>query len=162
MPAHSVLISVKATMSQGVRPLKDSLKQIQGAFVILKSSSVYKVNEFEMGEGFVIVVKAQTELTPQESSRELARVERWLQSDVLKKAVSISLLSYDDETHVTPELSLPNPEMHMRPEEVVPAAEVWPDYRHPVLNETLAELAQRHAKNQWGEFFSQGQPLLDF
>ena len=40
----------------------------------------------------------------------------------------------------TPALRLPHPEMHKRDFVLAPFCEVWPDWRHPVLGLTAAEL----------------------
>ena len=49
-------------------------------------------------------------------------------------------MALDDVTLDTPELRLPHPEMHKRRFVLAPMVEVWPDWRHPRLGATTADL----------------------
>jgi 7,8-dihydro-6-hydroxymethylpterin-pyrophosphokinase len=70
------------------------------------------------------------------------------------------LLLMEDISLKTPELTLPQPELHLRPEELVPASEVWGSYHHPILKRTLADVALGLTDKTWGDFYCQGPELL--
>jgi 7,8-dihydro-6-hydroxymethylpterin-pyrophosphokinase len=63
---------------------------------------------------------------------------------------------------MTPQLTLPHPDLHRRPEDLILAAQVWGSYLHPVLNKRLREIATEVKPESWGSFFAQGKSLLDF
>ncbi|HEV2131036.1 MAG TPA: 2-amino-4-hydroxy-6-hydroxymethyldihydropteridine diphosphokinase, partial [Longimicrobiaceae bacterium] len=56
------------------------------------------------------------------------------------RTIDIDLLAYGDLVLDTPELTLPHPRLPERAFVLLPLAEVAPDWRHPVLDSTAAEL----------------------
>ena len=96
------------------------------------------------------VLLARTALEPEEVLRRLHAIEARLGRDRSRetarwrpRTVDLDLVALDDVTLDTPELRLPHPEMHKRRFVLAPMAEVWPDWRHPRLGATTAELLGR-------------------
>ncbi|MFT5127532.1 MAG: 2-amino-4-hydroxy-6-hydroxymethyldihydropteridine diphosphokinase [Rhodothermales bacterium] len=56
------------------------------------------------------------------------------------RIIDIDLIAYDDLILRTPQLELPHPWMHERDFVLSPLVEIWPDWQHPVLGKTAAEL----------------------
>jgi 2-amino-4-hydroxy-6-hydroxymethyldihydropteridine diphosphokinase len=147
--------------------LKDELQ-------IIQISSVYELSEGGNAQrsvlattdaerwagGLSVVLKVRTELPPQELLEVLQRVER--QANLTTRCVDIDLLFYEKLSTMTPSLTLPHPEMHRRPQVLIPAAEIAPDYSHPVLGQDLLHLTHRFEKSPWGRYYSTGKTLLDF
>jgi 2-amino-4-hydroxy-6-hydroxymethyldihydropteridine diphosphokinase len=55
-------------------------------------------------------------------------------------AIDLDLVALDDLILASERLTLPHPEMHKRSFVLAPMAEVWPDWRHPVLGRTVVEI----------------------
>ena len=55
-------------------------------------------------------------------------------------ASDLDLIAVDDLVVERPDLRLPHPAMHERRFVLEPMAEVWPDWRHPVLGRTVGEM----------------------
>lgn len=56
------------------------------------------------------------------------------------RSVDLDLILYEDAVLETPELTLPHPAMHQRGFVLGPLAELAPEWRHPVIGRTMAEL----------------------
>lgn len=56
------------------------------------------------------------------------------------RLVDLDLIGLDDLVVDEPGLRLPHPEMHRRAFVLAPLCEVWPDWRHPILNRTASDL----------------------
>lgn len=173
--AATVLISLKTFSNKGTEALKLAVRAMSEKFSIVQVSSVYKVSrraeslagirdikKEERLDALAMVVKATTTVSPSAALEALNQIEVRLQKEALKRTISFNLVVYDQRIVMLPGLSLPHPEMHIRPEELVLAAEVWADYLHPVLKQELRVLARDFINEEWGEFYALGTPLLDF
>ena len=92
------------------------------------------------------VVEVETTRPPQELLAALQDVERRLgraPSSVrwAPRPIDLDLLLYDDRIINEPGLTVPHPRMHQRGFVLEPLAQLAPDLRHPLLNETIAGLA---------------------
>ena len=66
------------------------------------------------------------------------RVQRWG-----ARTLDLDLLLGADLVVRSDELLVPHPELHRRAFVLIPALEIVPEWRHPMLGESIAELAER-------------------
>jgi 2-amino-4-hydroxy-6-hydroxymethyldihydropteridine diphosphokinase len=93
------------------------------------------------------VVVLSTYLEPLPVLDQLQVIERGLGRDRSKeperwrpRVIDLDFIAYEDAEMATERLTLPHPEMHKRDFVLRPMVEVWPDWQHPGLGRTAAEL----------------------
>ncbi len=169
------LVSLKLMSGRNPDKFKDLLRRLS-EYVDWKSiSAIYRVvrsaDSFqglrqirgeETLDGFACVVRGATWLEPLDLLNKIQLIEKLESDQRLKRAFSCNCLVYGDTVSRTPQLTLPHPEFHFNPEEAIPSAELWPEYEHPILKRSLAEISRDFAGKSWGEYYGPGQPLLDF
>lgn len=88
----------------------------------------------------------ETLLSPEACLHELIQIEhhfgrvrtyRWG-----ARIIDLDLIAYDSLSYESQRLLVPHPEMQKRDFVLVPLCQVWPEWKHPVLGQTAAELLQ--------------------
>jgi 2-amino-4-hydroxy-6-hydroxymethyldihydropteridine diphosphokinase len=126
---------------------------------VLKCSSWYLTQPVGLDdpEWFVNgVALLETPLAPERLMQRLLEIETALgRIRTVKwgpRVIDLDLLAYDQMVLNRPELTLPHPFLEKRRFVLEPMAEIAPEYLHPVLQETIAEL-----RRQWQ---GEGQDLI--
>jgi len=98
------------------------------------------------------VVSLATELGPQDllmllqaTERQLGRVRGEPNGP---RILDLDLLDYHGEVMDTPSLVLPHPRLHERRFVLMPIVDIAPDWRHPILGLTAAQLLARLSSEQ--------------
>ncbi len=175
MAEHRALVSLKVHSDNGLELLRQTLRNTFEPGNVLALSSIYKIfgeqhrplhvhdlRSLTRYQGLCAVAQLRVMTPAQKLLIHLMSAEERQAKDSSHHRVSLNLLTYDDQVSMNPQLTLPHPELHTQPYYMIPAAEIWADYRHPILNKSFHELAQELARQPWGEFFAQGKSLLDF
>jgi 2-amino-4-hydroxy-6-hydroxymethyldihydropteridine diphosphokinase len=147
MTGHPVILGLGANLGDPLRNLVAALERISEAAKILRVSAVYRsapVGYARQPDFFNLVCVAVTALWPEPLLRELQEVERAVgRTRAFRngpRAIDVDVLDYAGLVMATGALTLPHPEMHQRGFVLQPLAEVAPEWRHPVLRRTAAEL----------------------
>ena len=172
---QEVILGLKAFSSEGLELLKQALHALSEALTIDAVSSVYRVSgereksahihdlrSFAVFDGIVLAVKGFTGVGPNALVLKCREIEARYRNETLRRSVNIQLFFYGTETLMGSQLTLPDPDFHLRPENILPAAEICPEFVHPVLKRSVRDLARPFSGQNWGEFVSQGKAMLDF
>lgn len=137
--------------------LGDRLAALEGACAMLREepdveivarSRVYETSPVggppDQGPYLNAVIAIRTRLTPDELLERAQAIEqRWGRQRSVPNAprtLDVDLLMYDDAVIDSPRLQLPHPRMHARRFVLAPLAEIAPEQRHSVTQQTVQQL----------------------
>jgi len=116
---------------------------------IVRTSAFYESEPWGMhSETWFVnaVVELKTSLPPEKLLEECQRIEKQLGREENKtgeyqdRTIDIDILFYGKEIVNTGNLTIPHKYLHLRAFTLVPLLELIPDFEHPVLHKTIAEL----------------------
>lgn len=151
------LLSASIRSRNGVEKAVALLEKIGPDPVIEKASMIYKRSEsvrlIEV-EAYC-VLQMRTSLKIESLSQYLKDYEKFceLQSN---QNIQFKLLGFEQEIHLTPELTVPWPSLFEDALILKCAVEVWPDYDHPILKKNLLTLLNEKSSRPAFEFLRQG------
>ncbi|MFN5345885.1 MAG: 2-amino-4-hydroxy-6-hydroxymethyldihydropteridine diphosphokinase [Bacteroidota bacterium] len=114
---------------------------------IILQSSLYRTEPWgfsDQSDFLNQVVIIETFLTPLELLNETREIESELGRSRMiingPRIIDIDILFYNDLEVITNDLIIPHPRLHLRKFTLIPLNEITPDYTHPSLKKTIAEL----------------------
>lgn len=151
MTPQLVYLSLGSNIGDRLANLRAAVEALVPAGIhVKKISSVYEtepVDYLEQSWFYNCVVEAETSRDARALLRALQAIESLMGSkkEIPKgpRLIDLDILSYGSETISTHELELPHPRLHRRRFVLVPLAEIAPEFCHPALHATAAELLAR-------------------
>lgn len=114
---------------------------------IIRTSAFYETEPWNMVSGtwFVnAVVEIKTTLRPDKLLEECLRIEKQLgrerKNSYSDRTIDIDILFYNKDIINENNLIIPHKYVHLRAFTLVPMLELAPDFEHPILHKTIAEL----------------------
>ncbi len=148
-PYHSALIGVGSNIGNRVEICCAAIERLRQHSSIedLEVSPFFETDPVGVTDQppFInLVIRMKTTLSPHELlkslktlEKELGRVYRYRWGP---REIDLDILLYNDAIVETDGLKIPHPEMHKRAFVLVPACEISPEWKHPLLKKTLAQL----------------------
>jgi 2-amino-4-hydroxy-6-hydroxymethyldihydropteridine diphosphokinase len=115
---------------------------------IIRTSAFYETEPWGMNsESWFVnaVVEVKTSLSPQKLLEECQRIEKQLgrvrsSNNYTDRTIDIDILFYNKDIINEENLIIPHKFVHLRAFTLVPLLELIPNFEHPVLHKTIAQL----------------------
>jgi GTP cyclohydrolase-4 len=145
---HNALIGIGSNLGDRQGNILQALQKLRARVAIDAVSAFYDTAPVGSvaGPAFLnIAARVQTDLAPPELERVFCDVEAAIarhHDHLAARAIDIDFLYYDDLAGDFGRFELPHPYIERRPFNLIPLAEIAPDFVDPIRKRTLAQLAQ--------------------
>jgi 2-amino-4-hydroxy-6-hydroxymethyldihydropteridine diphosphokinase len=152
LPFSTAFIALGSNIGDREQNLQSALLALQALGRVGRVSSFYEtepVGPVAQPDFLNAVAELQTALPPEELLASLLRIEqehgrdRSSASPKGPRTLDLDLLAYDDVVMDSATLTLPHPALAERAFVLVPLAEIAPEWLHPVLKASAADLLTR-------------------
>lgn len=133
----------RTLIGQAQKMISERVGEIRKESIIYKTAPWGKTDqEWFLNQAILV----ETNSTPQEILPVIQSIEKEIGRERKEKwgarLIDIDMLLADSEVIATPELTLPHPYLHMRRFSLIPLRDVWADWVHPVLHQTIGEMLE--------------------
>lgn len=150
------ILGIRVNLLAGLAPIKELVENELVVQWSPKLSNVYKTEGQGLENGWLAELWAVIRLSAPFSLQDLQKeVAKWRE----RYPAELTLLACGETVRLDPMCPVPNPNLHRRRIFLQCAAEIEPNYLHPVLKTNLLQLVNRDQRPLNGEFFAQGRQV---
>ncbi len=149
-PHPLVFLGLGSNLEDRLAHLRAAVEALEPVYQIERLSSVYETAPqlvTDQPAFYNLVCAGRTSLTPQDLLRFLKALEAQLGRRVRyrygPREIDLDILLYGNLIVATDDLTIPHPRLAERAFVLVPLAEIAPDLLHPVLKQSIRELADQ-------------------
>lgn len=153
MKQHIVYLALGTNIGDKEKNIHLAVEYIEkriGKIIALSAFYITKAHGFNSDNLFInTACKIESELSPSEVleccqyiEREMGRKKKTIGGVYTDRIIDIDILLYDNLTFNDPNLIIPHPRMHERDFVLKPLLDIARDVNHPIMNKTIAELAE--------------------
>lgn len=147
--AETAYIALGANLGEPLRQLAQALELIKQRYAILQTSPIYQskpVGYENQADFYNMVIAISCTTSPQELLHDLQAIEHQLgrirQQPNGPRTMDLDILFYGTQIINSSTLVIPHPRLHERDFVLVPLRDLQPDLRHPLLHQSMSELAK--------------------
>tara|TARA_B100001248_G_scaffold262665_1_gene260562 strand:- start:10286 stop:10801 length:516 start_codon:yes stop_codon:yes gene_type:complete len=165
----TAIVSVLHTNAKDLKALSDMLLHLKDIANIEKVSSVYELTHADtpeqvqhlspIGQALSLCFLLSFEGASMELNEKLKELEKQSNQGLDGSSIYVQLLAFENEISMLPSLSLPDPSLHTDGKYLKPASEIYPNYLHPVLDQTLSEILYKLENIDGVQFYARSKSL---
>ncbi len=144
---HSIYLGLGTNLGDRLENVRAALSKLPPDIIVKEVSRIYDtapVGLTDQPRFFNLVVRAETQLLPEDVFSRIKRIEKDLgRVESIRngpRLIDIDILLYDNVVLESPELTIPHPRMHERAFVLVPLADIAPRAMHSILHKTVAQM----------------------
>ena len=166
------LLAIDARDTNSTKELEALVQWIDANFDLLSISSIYELQSIDYApaaarainavreRNLSVAISLETDLPATDLVDKLSAKQLTVNKELAHSSVHLYLLFYDNLVSMLPNLYLPHPEWLVRKDWMLASMDLWPNFEHPVLEESIAILGRNKKIRPGDYFFAQGKPLL--
>jgi 2-amino-4-hydroxy-6-hydroxymethyldihydropteridine diphosphokinase len=146
---HQAFIALGTNIEPRFDRMNEAMECLKEFGQIVRTSSIYEtapVGVTDQPDFLNAVVELSTELSPEALLKNLRNQEielgRKARERWHEREIDFDIIFYGDSVIIEKHLVVPHPEMQHRSFVLIPMAEIAPEFKHPILNKTIAEMVQ--------------------
>ena len=147
---HLVFIALGSNLGDRAANLQAAIEALEPEVHTLKCSPVYETPPWgysDQPQFLNQVVEAETDLPPLALLEYMKKIEVQLgRQETFRfgpRLIDLDIIFYDREVIDSPPLIIPHPRLAERGFVLMPLADLAPDFRHPILGESVSDLLSK-------------------
>ncbi len=161
---NNVILLLGGNLGDRTKLIQEAKNLIsQNNCIIVKESSLYESEPwgFNHAQNFINqIIEIETEYEPEFLLQNTQKIEKTLGRKAKTKTgyegrtMDIDILFFNHQIIHLPNLIIPHPELHNRKFTLLPLAEKWDDFIHPVFQKTSIDLLESCKDTCWARILS--------